>query len=160
MNRYAFKPASHIPAKINAQAVGERLEALRLKNGGRLIVEEVVDDARDPEAPQHGAFEWDDAIAAEAYRVEQGRHLIRSITVTVETRGEPVTTRAFVCVQQCDDDEHTYSSIEAVLQDASLRAQALRRAMRELRAWQQKYREYEELSGVFTAIDSIAEVAA
>ena len=41
----------------------------------------VVDAARPEEHPLHHEFEWDDAVAGEAYRLSQARRLIRSVRV-------------------------------------------------------------------------------
>lgn len=50
---------------------------------GVLLAEEVREVARDPDSPLHRHFEWDDAVASEAYRLEQARHLIRSYKVEI-----------------------------------------------------------------------------
>lgn len=54
----------------------ERLQSLE-GDDGRITPEAVVEDARDPESPLHDEFEWDDSVAAEKYRLEQARRLLR-----------------------------------------------------------------------------------
>ena len=48
---------------------------------GRLDPKEVVDAARSPKSALHDRFEWDDTTAAEAYRLQQARGLIRSVYI-------------------------------------------------------------------------------
>lgn len=53
---------------------------------GHITPEGVVNAARDPKSPLHCKFEWDDGIAAEQYRRDQARTLIRKLTfVTADT---------------------------------------------------------------------------
>lgn len=65
---------------IDAQEAGEELE--RIKQRDRTIVPEVVvDEARPEDAVLHPAFEWDDPVAAERYRVIQAQQLIKRVRV-------------------------------------------------------------------------------
>jgi hypothetical protein len=65
----------------SAQAVGERLEALR-KKAAALTPELVLSDAKSTRSPLHRYFEWDDTLAAQKYRIDQAGDLIRSVQVT------------------------------------------------------------------------------
>lgn len=62
-----------------------REQLLRLveieRRDGLLTADAVVDDATDPSSPLHEAFDWDDRTAARAYRVQQARVMIQSISV-------------------------------------------------------------------------------
>ena len=57
----------------------------RIEKAGRLTPSMVVAEAENPECPIHDYFEWDDAKAGHAYRIEQARILIRRIKIEVET---------------------------------------------------------------------------
>lgn len=50
---------------------------------GVLRPADVVDAARNPNSSMHSQFEWDDGEAAEAYRLQQARSLIRRVKVEV-----------------------------------------------------------------------------
>lgn len=133
-----------------AQEVGERLEKLRQSHGALtppLVVAEATDDA----SPLHPAFEWDDTAAAEKYRLEQARDLLANVVVVLDGPGPDTTreTRAFVVVHQ--QDESVYQSVEVVLTDPSMRAELLKNALAELKSWQKKYRDLQELAEVFRA---------
>lgn len=143
---YGWKPGARIGLK--AQVVGERLEHLRQKHGG-LDAVLVVEDARPPGAPTHEAFEWDDARAAEQYREDQARYLIRSVTVQ-QTGEEKPSVRAFVVVNETGA-EQTYTSVYVALADEQLRKQVLARALRELQQWEARYQELAELAEVLSA---------
>lgn len=73
-----------------AQSIGQR-------DRGLLRPHALVDDARDPSSPGHSYFEWDDAIAGEAHRIEQARRLIRSIRVEYKPtpRSDTRSVRAY-----------------------------------------------------------------
>lgn len=69
---------------------------LALEQDGRLVPADVVEAARDPRSPLHSHFEWDDSTAAEKYRIEQARTLIRSVKVEVTVREVPLSAVAYV----------------------------------------------------------------
>ena len=148
---YQWKQQAIVP--LEAQVAGEHLEALRIRNNGHLTPRAVVDAARPKRSPLHPAFEWDDKKAADSYREDQARYILRQITVVVEGNDEPKAVRAFLNVSE--DQETHYTSRAVVLSDAELRKQVLHRAWLELRAFSAKYREYEELAGVHSAIDQV-----
>ena len=51
---------------------------------GKLTASQVLEVARSPDSPLHPYFEWDDSIAAEQWRLEQARELIRRVKIVVE----------------------------------------------------------------------------
>lgn len=72
-------------------------EALRaLEENGRLTARDVVTAARDPASPLHDCFEWDDSTAAEAWRTEQARSLIRSVVVNVTVEERTISSVHYV----------------------------------------------------------------
>jgi len=62
-------------------SIKEELEAIAA--GGVLYPADVVEAARNPNSAMHSQFEWDDSEAAEAYRLQQARALIRRVKVNV-----------------------------------------------------------------------------
>lgn len=154
---YKFKEGSRLPG--NAQIVGERLA--QLESHGRLTPKDVVADARPPTSPLHGLFEWDDAAAADQYRLQQAGHLIRSVTVVLdadEVAEEPRMIRAFFPVTSGDDARRQFVDTVRALSDAEIRGQILRQAHAELSALARKYRELRELSDVVQAIDKVGDL--
>lgn len=85
MTKYIFKPDEVLAIKAASKAdpdkIGQELEAIAAKAGGHLTPIAIVDAARDRKSVLHKHFEWDDAAAAEAYRLDQARSLVRCIHV-------------------------------------------------------------------------------
>lgn len=93
------------------------LTRLAKDNAGRLTPDNVVDAAQDEASPLHQCFEWDNDAAAHMFRVEQARHLIRSVRVDVTTSHHTVRVPAFVHDPACDRGEQGYVSIRQVASD-------------------------------------------
>lgn len=79
---YAFRQTYHGSKKVSAATVAAELA--RIQHESPLTAQRVVNAARPDDAPLHPLFEWDNAMAAEAYRLDQARMLIRSIDIIVQ----------------------------------------------------------------------------
>jgi len=93
------------------------LTRLAAENDGRLTPDNVVDAAQNAASPLHSWFEWDDDAAAHMYRVEQARHLIRSVRVNVTTSHHTVRVPAFVHDPECERGEQGYIAIRGLAND-------------------------------------------
>lgn len=104
----------------------------------------VVEESRDPAAPLHDRFEWDDTIAGEAYRRNQASALIRSVHIRFapepEKPAHEVKVRAFVSLH----DEGQYLPAEDVGRSTRLTAVALAQMEREWRQMRRKYQAHAE----------------
>jgi len=149
---YKWKPGSRI--NIPAQEAGERLETLQ-KQYGHLTPQIVVEDARDSQSVFHPAFEWDDVKAAEEYRLEQARYILRHLIVVRQETEKPQEIRAFVVVKEEEQDRQWYAPTLSVLTEPELRRQVLERALRELEAFRRKYKELVELAEVLAAAEHV-----
>ena len=69
-----------------SKAVKAAIQAIENRQG-RLDPQSVVAAARNKKSPLHKQFEWDDTKAAEKYRLEQARELIRLVRVEVVLGG-------------------------------------------------------------------------
>lgn len=157
MTQYTWVNGAQVDG-IAAQVAGDELERIRVKSNGQMTPRAVVDESRPDDAPLHPVFEWDDEVAAEAWREEQARYVIRSVAVVYEEAPQQEPQRAFVSVSV--EKRPSYTSTAAALSDADLRQQVLQRALSELASWRKRYAELNELAKVFTAIDKIAAKAA
>lgn len=136
---------------VTNEAIRQELE--QLKSAGVIQPADVVARASDPESAMHSWFQWDDTEAAQAYRLQQARQLLR-VFVTVESRdNKPV--RAFVSLGSDRYGDGGYRALAEVLSDEELRAQLLADAVKELRSAEKKYRQLQELSGVWSALDEV-----
>ena len=129
----------------------EELERIARKHDGILHPADVVREARDPRNILHDAFEWDDTAAAEAYRIEQAKQLIRVQVITIEHRAEPV--RAFVSLSRDRAADGGYRITADVISDEELYQEMCADAAEELLAFKRKYARIGELRGVFAAGD-------
>lgn len=142
-------------AKVSAQEAGEELARIECEHGG-LTPELVVDASREESAPLHPVFEWDDKKAAERYRIVQAGSLIRNVTVKIEEvpRMEPV--RAFVNIAPVGKRKGVFVSIKNAMTDEDGRETVVARAMEELERVKEKYKDLQELAGIFAEIDRLA----
>lgn len=151
--RYEFAEGArlHSGAKAeDADAVGHRLEALREQYKGELTPADVVADARSRNSPLHCFFEWSDTKAADAYRLQQARGLIRAVVAVVVSAGTPAQRmQAFVHVN--DPGAPHYRSVDHAMSQERTRDMVLMQAFKEFRAWQKRYEHLAELADLFTA---------
>lgn len=142
---YAWKSGAQIKADpVIAGKMCEKLEA-----SGSLTAKALLDANRPADAPLHGCFEWDDGVAAEAYREGQARHIINCLVVQTEGK-EPV--RAFFNIVRT---ESTYQHIETILKSEDDTARLLKTALNELLVFQKKYGQLKELAPVFEAVEQL-----
>lgn len=81
---------------MKRKMVARRLEHIAKANGGRVTPEAVLSEAANPKSPLHDQFEWDDSKAAQAYRLDQARELIRSVRVDIKVDHRIVSTVRYV----------------------------------------------------------------
>ena len=139
------------------EAIRAELEAITNANDGRLLAENVVDYARDPDTTLHDQFDWDDTAAADKWRLHRARNIILKVRVTI-SRGDdraPVSIRAFVSLNADRGDRTGYRVTTAVLSDVDLRASLLAEAKDEMQGFRRKYRALSELADVFEAMKRV-----
>ena len=148
------------PRGVPAQIVGERLAQLADENGQRLTPRVVVEAARPMDAVLHPCFEWDDLRAAELFREDQARGIIRGVRVVTQeqsaTQAE-ASERVFVnIVEQIGEElQHTYAPVPVVRRDPVLRQQVLAAARRDLMTWRNRYLELIRTLNLSESVDVI-----
>ena len=118
---------------------------IRKQYDGVLSKKAVVDTARDPGHPLHSRFEWDDAVAGEAYRLHQAGELIRSVRLVyreADESGPARSVRAFVAA--ASGDGHVFDPAEEVRDDPFRRQLVLQAMEREWKALYRRYQEFQE----------------
>jgi hypothetical protein len=131
-------------------AVAQELEIIRNRHGGILRPADVVVFARDPQTALHAEFEWDDSKAADQYRLEQARLIIRCTVRIVSEDSPPI--RAYVSLQTDRRAGDSYRALEDALSDPELRKQLLAQALREADSWRLRYERLVELQPICRAI--------
>lgn len=156
MIKYSIKDGFKVNKKY-AQSAGEIMRELEAEN--RLTAKELVDVSRPDDAPLHDYFEWDNEIAAEKFREEQGRYLIRAIAEVEEPDDMPdtveltVVTKSFYSIGTNDEN---YYHINTIVREKDKAQQLLETAIRELRQFERRYEIIrDKLTGVFEAIDRL-----
>lgn len=85
MAEYRFREHRSDTGGLSAQVIGEALADIEDKHGV-IDPNTVVDESRPEDAPLHPVFEWCDEIAAEKWRVEQARRVVRCVEVVIDKR--------------------------------------------------------------------------
>jgi hypothetical protein len=152
--RFAWKAGMSYFKSEDPAAIGSELERLRLKNGGELPPERVVDAASDPHSPLHAVvFEVDDEKAAYIHRLDRAKLLLRCIIKIEVVGGKEYSLRIAEPVARKGDTAPRWMSTDNAMQDPEFREDILKRALREALAFRRKYAELSELSVVFASID-------
>ncbi len=155
-NNYEYREGWH--PNVDANTVGGVMEEIESKNGA-VTSELFLEASRAEDSPTHAVFEWNDGIAAEKYRLHQAARTICAIRVIVQggsdSRSPTKPLRAFVNVAEDDSKRAQYMNVSYAMSNEETRSMVLLRAMRELKAFQEKYSTLTELAGVFMAIDEV-----
>lgn len=136
------------PAEVTGKVCQEIIDS-----DGAVTPKRLVDVSRPEEAPLHGEFEWNNDVAAEKFREEQARQIIKNIVtidVTEDPLNEPKTVSCWVNSERAfvptDERLHRYVTLETALSNIDWKSNLLRNARRDMTAFIAKYRRLEELS--------------
>lgn len=154
---FVWKAGSQFP--VSAQVAADTIVGLQKQLGKDAIsAKELLDSSRDENAPLHSCFEWDDTVAAEQYRTYQARKIIGSIEIRIiqgDTPPHLARTRYFMnVVPNAPKVQGQFATVDVAFNNDDYRAVVLKEAYRELKSFQLKYNNYQELSDVFKAIDA------
>lgn len=119
-----------------------------LDDAGMLTAKNLVDVSRPETAPLHDEFEWNDSVAAEKYREDQARYVIRSLRVVIDETKPP---ERVYCNLEITKPE--YTSIEKALRFADTTEMLLRNCRRDAEAFLAKYRHISELAAAVVQLD-------
>lgn len=148
----SWTPGMETIYHADALKVAEEIASI----GNDVVPEQIVDKARDERTELHSCFEWDDTIAAEKYRIEQARDVVRHLYLVrkePEQResAEPIVfkVRAF---------SHTpgtagYSQTVHIVKQEDRYQLLLQQAYDDLHAFKRKYECLTELKPIFDLID-------
>jgi len=143
---------------IDANLAGRELERIQTERG-TIEPKVIIEEARPNNSLFHKVFEWDDVKAAESYRVEQAKELVRKLVVvtTQDTSDKGIETRAYVSVKSEEfGKKPSYIAISRAMSDDDLRKQILQQAINELENFKRKYSNLVEFKKIFEIIDEIA----
>jgi len=118
---------------------------------GELTKENLVNESRDANAALHACFEWNDAVAAEKYRIEQAGDMIRCL-VTVEKPDDakaPIVVRAYVKTTE------NFEPIKVALQSEEKYAVLIQDALDDIQHFRNKHRMLLEMKSAMATLDSL-----
>lgn len=128
--RYAFKLPLYGP-DVDAQIVGDYLDALIDEKKEHVTHEEIVAAARKTDSPMRLCFTWNENDAADKWRKKEARSLLANLHIAKD--GEATRTRAFVYVHH---PEHAGKRVVMTTRSAmarpEFREQVIEQAVRSL----------------------------
>jgi len=139
-------PNKKIPVKV----VANELKAIERENG-ILEPEAVVKAAKIKSSPLHEFFIWDDTIAAQEYRLEQARGLIRAVIVEVKVENKSYKVRAYYNVTD-ETEPRAYRAVSEITANQAHLDRVVERAWTELEAWQARY---DNLAALQVAVEHV-----
>lgn len=119
-------------------------EMLEIKE---ITPQSVLERARDEKSELHKCFEWNNNVAAEAYRKQQEGNIIRMLYV-VPREEEAPTVRVL-----SRTSETVYQPTRLFVKNQNEYEDLLKRALSELESFKRKYSTLSELEQVFEQID-------
>lgn len=137
----------------------EVLKMIAKRDGGLLRPKAVVDEARDASSPLHSAFEWDDSVAGEKYRLDQAQRLIRSFKIIQEDGDQKFERPVFVGLSVDrigSTGDNPYRLTEDLKKWPDLLAVAEQDAVEQLRGLKARYGHLKRLRDIWDAIDTHA----
>jgi tRNA A37 N6-isopentenylltransferase MiaA len=142
--------------KTDAATIFAAVEAS--KEDGNISLERLVEQAKPKDAPLHKEFTWNDSKAAEKWRLNEARYLVKAIEV-VHENSQP--TRAWeavtIAVEEGADTppqvKRVFRSVQEIMDDPAQRDELLVQALRDAAAWRKRYAGLQELALVHAAID-------
>lgn len=141
MTQYTFRDDRPLTIKssdkADPQKIGEALETIAAKAGGKLTPPAIVDAARNRQHVLHKHFEWDDAVAAQSFRLDQARSIVSAIHI-ISDETESGYTRGFLSIHERDGT--AYRTHAEVISSADLQSKVLAMAERDLLAFEARYR--------------------
>ena len=167
MGAFEYKYKNGAVHRVSAAVAGPICQ--RLHDAKILTPKNLVDEARPEDSPLHPEFDWDDSIAAEKWREEQARQVIKTIILyESDTQNERIVKleevsreepegfagedntfmtgdRAFVST---GERNHRYVPIAVALTNDEWKANLLKDAKKDMQAFITKYHRLAELANI------------
>ena len=140
---------------LNEAAIGE-LEELRAASAGFLKPEDVVERARSPNSALHRYFEWDNNDAAEAFRLQQARQVVRAVVRYLPAANrQPLAVRAYLSLPSDRAAGRGYAATVDILDDDARLAEAMRQLERDVLALEKRYGAFAQLRPALAAMTAL-----
>ena len=144
--------------KADPDTIGNALKEIADAHGGHLKPADVEDAARNRAHPLHPHVTWDDSAAARNWRLQECRMLIRCVVLVNDDDDIEPPTRHWLSVDD-PPDGRSYRSSDEIIKTTDLQLALLRRALRDLEAFEERYRQFKELCALVKVARSHAQAA-
>lgn len=129
------------------------------QNGGMLLVDQVIDLARDENNILHKHFTWDDSKAADAYRKQEARALIQKCRIKL-VEHEATEVRAFVSLPTDRENGGGYRLTTRVMGDDAMKEELLRDIKMTIQRWNKKLHLLDQdLADLLLAVEERIQIA-
>jgi len=155
VTEYRYRNGASIK-DVEPMAAFDELMRIRESHDGILSPRDIVNESRPKNAVLHPAFEWNDKVAAEEYRLWQARRVSRAVyVIEPATEDEPEReTPAFYHVAR-----NEYQPTEIVIRRPDLFEQALEVLHQKFAAAERAVRELEQAAHQGNNPDRLASIA-
>lgn len=131
--------------KADAEKVYSDIERIKEKTPQNLVDYA----AKHPKSELHKCFTWDDTKAANEYRKNEARQVLRLLVFVDEKEEEPTKIRVL------QKTTETYEPVKMILRDKDEYKALLERAKAELKAFKERYKNLVELEEILSLIDEL-----
>jgi len=129
------------------------------QNGGMLLVDQVIDLARDENNILHKHFTWDDSKAADAFRKQEARALIQKCRIKL-VEHEATEVRAFVSLPTDRENGGGYRLTTRVMGDDAMKEEFLRDIKMTIQRWNKKLHLLDQdLADLLLAVEERIQIA-
>ena len=153
MPAFEYKYRVNGLVKASAEITGKVCKDL-IDSDGAVTPARLVEVSKPKNAPLHGEFEWNNTIAAQKYREEQARQIIKNIVIIEvdEKEEEPKQAKCWVNSDRAfvptDERLHKYVTIDTALNNESWKDNLLKAAKRDMTSFIVKYKRLTELNKI------------
>ena len=131
--------------KADAEKVYREIEKIETKSP-----QTIVDyAAAHPTSELHKCFTWDDTKAANEWRKQEARQVVRLLVFSDDETNEPTQIRVL------QKTSVAYERVKTIVRNNGEYAKLLARAKAELKAFRERYKQINELEKVLEAIDEL-----
>lgn len=146
MTTYVWKNRFHKADPKTVATFLRREAQKRGKDFAQITPDEVIEVSRNPKAPTHVEFEWDDAKAAHEHRRDQARGILADIVI-VNASSDVEESQSPLFVHVNTEDGPRYVPTEHVLKNDDLRSSAVEQVARLAAALARKLEMFEDIFG-------------
>ena len=139
--------------KADAETVYKEITSI----GEDFSPEQIVAKAKDPKTELHKCFEWDDKVAAQLYRLETARQIVRFLVIKKDNQeddGNDRPSHIRACVSK-NDKSGRFEPINVVVRNQDKYEKLLAQALSELEQFKRKYSTIKELDVILKVIDEL-----